>query len=355
MTLKRVCLVPKMSGVGGMVSFQAKLAGGLAALGIETCFDLADKPYQAVLVIGGTRNLAGLWRARREGIPVVQRLNGMNWLHRLRQTGWRHYLRSEYGNLLLSFIRRRLATRIVYQSNFSRQWWERRYGKTRIPWQVVYNGVDLSAYSPAGAHNRPEGRWRILLVEGSLGGGYESGLETAVQMAEKMRIDYGQPLEVQVVGRASPALQAAWQGRTRFPLIFKGLLSREAIPEVDRSAQILFAADINAACPNSVIEALACGLPVVSFDTGALPELVQGAAGIIVPYGGDPWKLDAPDIGALARAAARGLPRPGALPFGGAAESRRGFWVGPHGGRLSPGVGRMKFGSRIFWKVRERG
>jgi glycosyltransferase involved in cell wall biosynthesis len=43
---------------------------------------------------------------------------------------------------------------------------------------------------------------------------------------------------------------------------------------------------------------------VVSFDTGALPELVQGEAGIIAPYGDDPWKLDAPDIGALARAAA---------------------------------------------------
>jgi glycosyltransferase involved in cell wall biosynthesis len=305
MTLKRVCLVPKMSGVGGMVSFQAKLAGGLAERGIETCCSLEDKPYQAVLVIGGTRSLAGLRRARRDGIPVVQRLNGLNWLHRLRQTGWRHYLRSEYGNLLLSFIRRRLATRIVYQSNFSHQWWERRYGKTRIPWQVVYNGVDLSAYSPAGAHSRSEGLWRILLVEGSLGGGYESGLETAVQMAEKMRIAYAQPLEVQVVGRASPALQAAWQGQTRFALIFKGLLSREAIPEVDRSAQVLFAADINAACPNSVIEALACGLPVVSFDTGALPELVQGEAGIIVPYGGDPWKLDAPDIAALSRAAAQ--------------------------------------------------
>ena len=303
MKLKRVCLVPKMSGVGGMVSFQAKLAGGLEERGIESCCSLEDKPYQAVLVIGGTRSLAGLWRARREGIPVVQRLNGMNWLHRLRQTGWRHYLRSEYGNLLLSFIRRRLATCIVYQSNFSHLWWERRYGKTRIPWQVVYNGVDLSAYSPAGAHSRPEGLWRILLVEGSLGGGYESGLEMAVQMAEKMRIDYSRPLEVQVVGWASPALQAAWQGRTRFALIFKGLLSRDAIPEVDRSAQVLFAADINAACPNSVIEALACGLPVVSFDTGALPELVSGDAGRLAPYGGNPWKLDNPNLPALADAA----------------------------------------------------
>jgi glycosyltransferase involved in cell wall biosynthesis len=170
---------------------------------------------------------------------------------------------------------------------------------------MVYNGVDLSAYSPEGTHSRLEGLWRILLVEGNLGGGYEGGLETAAQLAEKMRIDYNHPLEVQVVGRASPALQAAWQGRTSFPLIFKGLLPREAIPEVDRSAQVLFAADLNAACPNSVIEALACGLPVVSFDTGALPELVQKDAGVIVPYSGDPWKLDPPDIGALSRAAAQ--------------------------------------------------
>jgi glycosyltransferase involved in cell wall biosynthesis len=58
------------------------------------------------------------------------------------------------------------------------------------------------------------------------------------------------------------------------------------------------------ACPNSVVEALACGLPVVSFDTGALPELVFGDAGRIVPYGGDAWQLEPPDLEALAAAAA---------------------------------------------------
>ena len=304
MKLRRVCLVPRLSGVGGMVSFQSRLAAGLAQRGIQACFDLDDRPYQAVLVIGGTRNLAGLRRARRGGIPVLQRLNGMNWLHRLRRTGLRHFLRSEYGNWLLSFIRSRLADQIIYQSAFSRQWWERRYGETRVPWRVIYNGVDLAAYTPDGLYQRPVDRCRILLVEGSLGGGYEIGLETAVQMAEKLRIDMRSALEIVVVGRASPALQAAWQGKTSFPLHFSGLVPREAIPEVDRSAHLLFAADLNAACPNSVIEALACGLPVVSFNTGALLELVQGEAGIIVPYGGDPWKLEPPDIAGLAGAAA---------------------------------------------------
>jgi glycosyltransferase involved in cell wall biosynthesis len=51
-----------------------------------------------------------------------------------------------------------------------------------------------------------------------------------------------------------------------------------------------------------VIEALACGLPVVGFDSGSLTELVQGKAGVVVPYGGDPWKLDLPDFASLAKA-----------------------------------------------------
>ena len=110
-----------------------------------------------------------------------------------------------------------------------------------------------------------------------------------------------------VVGKVSPDLQAAAQTKTQVPLVFSGKIPGEQIPQVDRSAHLLFAADINAACPNSTIEALACGLPVVAFDTGALPELVTGDAGRVVPYGGDPWELEPPDVAGLARGAAEVL------------------------------------------------
>jgi glycosyltransferase involved in cell wall biosynthesis len=57
--------------------------------------------------------------------------------------------------------------------------------------------------------------------------------------------------------------------------------------------------DIHPACPNTVAEALACGAPVVAFDTGALPELVDETCGIIVPYGSNPWDLEYPDVESL--------------------------------------------------------
>ena len=64
----------------------------------------------------------------------------------------------------------------------------------------------------------------------------------------------------------------------------------------------MYSAEINPPCPNSVIEALACGLPVAGFDSGSLRELVSDDAGRVVPYGGDPWKLDQPNVHALAEA-----------------------------------------------------
>lgn len=304
--MRRLCLAPRVAGVGGMVSFQRRMAAGLAVRGIETGLDLEDGPYDGLLLTGGTRHLGSLWRARRRGIPILQRLDGMNWLHRRKRTGLRHYLRAEYGNLLLRLIRDRLADVVVYQSEFARRWWEQARGPTPVPWQVVHNGVDLQVYSPQGPQKRPGDRWRLLLVEGSLMGGYETGLGTALSLAQELEkcLPPGRPLELVVVGRVPPELQARYASSGAVKVVWEGQAPAERIPEIDRSAHLFFSADLNPACPNAVIEALACGLPVVSFATGALPELVTGEAGRLAPYGGDPWRLEPPDVAGLAAAAA---------------------------------------------------
>lgn len=291
-----------------MVSFRHRLEAGLAARGFAVCYDPEEPGCKAILVIGGTRHLTGLWRAKRRGARIVQRLNGMNWLHRVRRgLSLRHYLRSEYGNFILSLIRSRLAQHIVYQSRFSQDWWQRVYGPVPASDSVVYNGVDLEVFSPEGPQERPADRCRILLVEGSLMGGYELGLETAVRLAEGLseRLSQTDPMlftggvELMVAGRVSEEVCRTWDAKSAAPLVWTGLVRHEEIPALDRSAHLLYSADIHPACPNSVLEALACGLPVVAFDTGALVELVNNSAGRVVPYGGDAWRLDPPDTSAL--------------------------------------------------------
>jgi glycosyltransferase involved in cell wall biosynthesis len=304
----QIGLVPKLDGLGGMVSFQAKFIHGLEARGIPHTFDLSDPKNTAVLVIGGTRQLGRLWRAKRRGARIVQRLNGMNWMHKVTPTPLPAALRAAGNNRILAFIRRRLADRIVYQSAFSQAWWERVYGPRPIPAQVTYNAVDLAAYTPDGEGQPPNNVYRILLVEGHLTGSYSRGLTTAVRMAAAVQKEQKLNVELMVVGDVSEALQRqAAELAPELPIVWRGIVPREAIPAIDRSAHVLFSADLNAACPNSVIEALACGLPVVAYDTGALAELVRDGAGEIVPYGADHWQLEDPAIPPLAAACAKVL------------------------------------------------
>lgn len=302
---RRLCLVSRVGGIAGPASFQRRLAQGLTARGIEVCYNLNDRPYAAILVSGGTRHLAGLSGARRLGIPVFQRLDGMNWLHRRRRTGVRHFLRAELNNLLLRVLRRRLADGVIYQSRFVRDWWERSEGPVRVPIAVVHNGVPLDIFTP-GDHGAVGRTQRILVVEANLSGGYEIGLEHAVSLLNAMA-GHSESIELVVAGRVPAKVRIEADRRARSPILWLGPVEPEGLPALYASGGLLLSADLHPACPNTVLESLACGTPVVAFDTGALPEIVTAEAGRLTAYGADAWRLEPPDIEGLARAAAEVL------------------------------------------------
>lgn len=294
--------MPKAEGTGGMASFRLKFEQGLRVRELDVTHNLDDNA-DAVLVIAGTRLLPGLSRVRRRGIRVVQRLDGINWVHRVKWSGMKYTVRAEYGNMMLALIRNRFADRVVYQSHFIRKWWEGWSGVANAPGTVIHNGVDLLAYTQNGEGDRPTDKCRMLLLEGSLARGLNSGLFHAVAVAQKLQVKF--PIEVVVAGTVDEATQAkfAQSGKSNLSVKFLGTIPRTEVPKLARSSHLMYCAEVNPPCPNSVIEALACGLPVIGFDTGSLRELVGDEAGVIVPYGANPWKLETPDIDTLAASA----------------------------------------------------
>ncbi len=298
--MPRICIFPRVEGLGGVTSFRLKFESGLRARNVDVTYDL-NQPADAILVLAGTKNLPRLRRARSKGRLIVQRLDGLNWVHRMRWAGLRYTLRAIYGNWNLSFIRKHLADKVIYQSQFVKGWWEDWYGAARVPSAVILNGVDLNQYSPNGAHERPTDFYRLLVVEGSLAGGLDSGLFYAVDLAQQLSKKH--KIELVIVGRVDVTTKKKLQEQKDFQLRFIDSMPREEIPFLERSSHLLFSAEVNPPCPNSVIEALACGLPVVGFDTGSLAELARGDAGRLVSHGANPWKLERPDIPSLAEAA----------------------------------------------------
>lgn len=305
MPLAKIALIPSVHGLGGMVSFQERFISGLEQRGITISRDLTDPDVQSALIIGGTKKISSLLSARRRGVHLVQRLNGMNWLHRVQPTPLRAFLRSEMNNWLLAFIRRSIVHQIIYQSQFSHWWWVDRFGALNKPFSVVYNAVDLASYRPSTDLQPPADQIRILIIEGHMGDFYSSGLKTGIELANQLHNLTNTQVELVVAGDVPDHLQKQTFVEEGTRVSYLGIVASSAIPALTQEVHMLFSADLNAACPNAVIEALACGLPVIAFETGALKEMVPETAGAVVPYGSNYWKLEKPDINALAAAASR--------------------------------------------------
>ena len=62
-------------------------------------------------------------------------------------------------------------------------------------------------------------------------------------------------------------------------------VSEDKLIDLYRSADVLFQPVTTATCNNSVVEALACGTPVISTRTGGLPDYVTEESGWLLPAG----------------------------------------------------------------------
>ena len=231
----------------------------------------------------------------------------MNWIHRCRETGIRYFIHSEEANLAIAFYRRFICSKIIYQSPFCRERWDHVYGPLKKPSEIIYNGTDLTRCRPGEEAPDLSDSISFVLAEGSFRYGMDFGLDVGAELAAGLAERLDRPVRMYAAGKTNPESEErirqilAASGKNA-EVIFEGVCEREKLIRLEQQAAFFFSSEINAACPNAVIESMSCGLPVIGFDTGALKDVV-GEAGRIVPFGADPWKLERPVTAPLIDAA----------------------------------------------------
>ena len=252
-----------------------------------------------LLYLGSTslpRDLeALLLLARRRGLKVVVNQDGVAY------PGWA----GEETDRLNDRYRRALhaADHVLFQSRFSKESSDLFLGEPKADWEILYNAVDVDRFTPAA--NVPSGG-PVLLLAGDQTQAYR--LELAVRTFARV-LEAEPEARLLVTGRlVSPVEPLLDELGVRERIELAGEYAQHDAPELMRRAHLLLHTKVKDPCPSAVIEAMACGLPVVYPASGGTVELVGDDAGIGVPHP-ESWERDEPPSPeALAAAVLRVLP-----------------------------------------------
>lgn len=252
--------------IGGTKTFFQNLSFALTARGIsvsnqfskdfDTLFIIADCPLRNVLY------------AKIFGKNIIQRLDGV--YHRATPAGWLYPL----YNLKMKLIHRFFADQVIYQSIFSQKSSEKFLGKTRAKTHLIYNGTDTKKISLC-RNTTIQSKVRLVTFAKF------RRMDQIVPLIESVKLLDPEKFSFDIYGSYTENLEIFFKNLPK-NISFLGKKENDELLALLNQYHIFLFSD-QSACPNSVLEAMAAGLPVVAYNRGSIPEIVtDGMDGYII-------------------------------------------------------------------------
>ncbi|MBN2751172.1 MAG: glycosyltransferase family 4 protein [Rhodospirillaceae bacterium] len=219
---------------------------------------------------------------RLRNIPIVLNQNGVFY------SGW--YKNDWQGmNAVMARAYHR-ANHVFWQSHFCRRAADRFLGPRQGDGEVLFNAIDTRRFCPPEHHTE---RPFTFLITGKIDAHLSYRLESTIAglaAAHNAGLDARLVIAGWVAESARvEALAAANRLGVGKAISFTGAYTQEDAPVIYGAADAYVMTKYLDPCPNTVLEAMACGLPVLYSNSGGVPELVGPDAGIGLPVPED-WE-----------------------------------------------------------------
>jgi glycosyltransferase involved in cell wall biosynthesis len=158
--------------------------------------------------------------------------------------------------------------------------------------RVIRPAVDPEAFRPQSRNGAPAPDVLRVLMVGRLR--WEKGYEYALEATRRVA-DHGARLQLDLLGDLPPGATMTCDERTRIMhtvadlgledhVTLRGSETPERVSRRLAGSDVLLHASVAEGIPNVVLEAMACGIPVVVTDVGGVSEAVtDGVEGFVVP------------------------------------------------------------------------
>ena len=180
----------------------------------------------------------------------------------------------EKKKLFTSIDNMTLITPSEWLSNLVKQSFLKEY-----PVRVINNGIDLNVFKPCDSNfrNKHNLENKFIVLGVASGWSKRKGLTFFHQLSEHLSENY-QIIVVGVTGKQKQEMPRNIIGITRTNNV-------QELAEIYSAADVFINPTLEDNFPTTNLEALACGTPVITFNTGGSVESVDEKTGIVVKQG----------------------------------------------------------------------
>ena len=236
--------------------------------------------YSVVYTLSNTPYLPDVALAllKFRGMPIVHNQNGVFY-----PAWFKGDWRARNARMARTFHQ---ADHVFFQSRFCQRSAEKFLGARSGTSEVLYNAVDTGVFRPA-VSGRDEHRQRFrFLITGKISSNHSYRVESTIRGLAEARRE-GLDCVLEVAGwlgddTLDKAKDLCLELNVSDAVTFSGPYSQAQAPTIYQRADAYVMTNHHDACPNTVLEALACGLPVLYADSGGVGELV-GPSGVAIP------------------------------------------------------------------------